>query len=260
MKFVLCRFAACYRPSRWAAMRPDTARARIQLRASMSMTSPITATYGAQSGIVFGNSYYYGPGPRHYWDNGPVWRGPPSGGWHGGPPNRGGGGGPPPGAVVGGPPPQAGGGQPRAGRSQAAEICLCRARSAACRSDPIARPERRRVKAVEIAAKVAVAAAEVAAAMHRTDLFNRFNTDTLYAVQKATPDRSGVAFVHGQRALSPDANSAPCTTRGTCARPARVALAYSSILRRAADARSTCFLPPITSSTRTASLVELSGA
>ena len=85
----------------------------------------------AQPGVVIGGGYYngpayYGPGPSHYWDDGPGWRRPPPGGWNrppprgnwgGGPPNggHGGHGGPPPqagggGHSPGGPPPQAGGG------------------------------------------------------------------------------------------------------------------------------------------------------
>lgn len=76
-----------------------------------------------QPGVVVGGGYYsgpayYGPGRSRYWDDGPGWRRPPPGGWHGnqqprdrgpgGPPQAGGNG------HQNGPPPQAGGGRPPA--------------------------------------------------------------------------------------------------------------------------------------------------
>ncbi len=77
-----------------------------------------------QPGVVVGGGYYsgpayYGPGRSRYWDDGPGWRRPPPGGWHGNqqPRDRGPGGPPPQAGGNGhpnGPPPQAGGGRPPA--------------------------------------------------------------------------------------------------------------------------------------------------
>ncbi|SPB18494.1 hypothetical protein NOV72_05692 [Caballeronia novacaledonica] len=74
-----------------------------------------------QPGVVIGGGYYsgpayYGPGRSRYWDDGPGWRRPPPGGWHGGQSRDRGPGGQPQagGGHPNGPPPQAGGGRPPA--------------------------------------------------------------------------------------------------------------------------------------------------